>query len=141
MINYMHRDKTNYNVEKKENQYEKNRCFLVLNVKNSLPLGKIQVTELYKHKSNAAIIICSKNGVRKNTKSIWGNYEVISIKKKIPYDFIKQSMAEASLYENESDEVTQLEAMKQTLIEEKRKLIKEINDYGDKLRDGTYNPY
>ena len=128
-----------YDVEEKPNQYEKNRCFLVPNGKN-LPLGKIRVTESYIHKFSRAIIICSKNGVRKNTQGIWGYNEVISIRKKIPQDFIKQTKTEETLDGNidSIQQLKQLKTTKQNLISEREGLTNEINYYADELRRERY---
>ena len=134
----MYKNNSNdYKVVKKANQYNKNRCFLVPNVKNYLPLGKITVTKLYKHKYNPkVIIVCSKNGVRKNTKGIWGNNEVISIKKRIPNDFYEQTRADLTHYENssESDKIAELERTKADLLKEKQDLVMEIFPWYNALR-------
>ena len=116
-----------YGVEAKTNQHEKNRCFLIPNCKY-LPLAKIRITDTYVHITNRAVIICSKNGVRKSTRSIWGNNEVISIKKKIPQEFTNQ----ARIGNNEfiqQQEVNQLLRRKLKLISERQTLINQISHY------------
>ena len=114
-----------YNISPKQDQFEKNRCFLAYGT-TPPPLENIKVAEKYLAKDCPNIrVIYTKYCVRKHNTRLWGRSKVISIRKNFRKDkffVVKENM-------NEQYEIEILQSMKRKLEQEKKDLENEIAHY------------